>query len=270
MNEWVPQTNIKGPIGPIGPIGPPGPGVVFKGSVPSEGDLPAGASPGDMYITEDTDTQYVWDGTTWIAGTSLTGPPGHRAIPVRQHGAGRPVPPARCQVRKATRATRATPATLARRAIPVPPTRLAIGTVTTVAPGGAATSTITGTSPNQTLNLGIPSGLQGATGSTGPQGNPGADGATIPPATVTPLMDGTGAVGTTTKYAREDHRHPTDTSRAASTHTHAQADVTNLVTDLAAKAPLASPTFTGDPKAPTPSPATTTRRLRQPRSSPPR
>jgi hypothetical protein len=34
-------------------------------------------------------------------------------------------------------------------------------------------------------------------------------------------MDGTAAVGTTTKYAREDHRHPTDTTRAASTHTHA-------------------------------------------------
>ena len=31
-----------------------------------------------------------------------------------------------------------------------------------------------------------------------------------------------------------------------------QSDVTNLVSDLAAKAPLASPTFTGDPKAPTP------------------
>jgi len=32
----------------------------------------------------------------------------------------------------------------------------------------------------------------------------------------------------------------------------AESDVTNLVTDLAAKAPLASPVFTGDPKAPTP------------------
>jgi hypothetical protein len=31
------------------------------------------------------------------------------------------------------------------------------------------------------------------------------------PATVAPLMDGAAAVGTTTKYAREDHRHPTDT-----------------------------------------------------------
>jgi hypothetical protein len=45
-----------------------------------------------------------------------------------------------------------------------------------------------------------------------------------------PLMDGTVAVGTSLKYAREDHRHPTDTSRA----------------------PLNSPAFTGNPIAPTP------------------
>jgi hypothetical protein len=51
------------------------------------------------------------------------------------------------------------------------------------------------------------------------------------PATALPLMDATPAlVGTTIKYAREDHVHPTDTTRAA----------------------LVSPIFTGDPQAPTP------------------
>lgn len=45
----------------------------------------------------------------------------------------------------------------------------------------------------------------------------------------TPLMDNTASVGTSLKYARQDHAHPTDTSRA----------------------PLASPTFTGIPAAPT-------------------
>ncbi len=44
-----------------------------------------------------------------------------------------------------------------------------------------------------------------------------------------PLADGTAAIGTSTRYARADHVHPTDTSRAA----------------------LASPTFTGTPAAPT-------------------
>lgn len=39
-------------------------------------------------------------------------------------------------------------------------------------------------------------------------------------ASATPLMDGTAAVGTSTKYAREDHVHPVDTSRAAASHTH--------------------------------------------------
>jgi hypothetical protein len=52
------------------------------------------------------------------------------------------------------------------------------------------------------------------------------------PATVPPIMDGAAAVGVATKYAREDHVHPSDTSRA----------------------PLASPVFTGNPTAPTPSP----------------
>jgi len=39
--------------------------------------------------------------------------------------------------------------------------------------------------------------------------------ATVAPATVAPLINGTAAVGTTTKYAREDHIHPTDTTRVA-------------------------------------------------------
>ena len=37
--------------------------------------------------------------------------------------------------------------------------------------------------------------------------------------TETPLMDGTAAVGTSTKYAREDHVHPSDTSRVPTSRT---------------------------------------------------
>ena len=88
-------------------------------------------------------------------------------------------------------------------------------------------------------------GATGATGQTGPAGQGIASGGTTgqvlakksntdydtewinqsggaDPATSTPLMDGTAAVGTATKYAREDHVHPTDTSRASAT------DLTNL------------------------------------------
>ena len=59
------------------------------------------------------------------------------------------------------------------------------------------------------------------------------------PATVPPLMDGVAAVGVATKYAREDHVHPGDTARA----------------------PLASPTFTGTPAAPTASVGTNTTQI---------
>lgn len=52
-----------------------------------------------------------------------------------------------------------------------------------------------------------------------------------------PKMDGTAAVGTSTDYARADHVHPTDTSRAAASHTHAIADVTGLQTALDGKQP---------------------------------
>ena len=40
-------------------------------------------------------------------------------------------------------------------------------------------------------------------------------GSSVDPATATPLMDGTGAVGTSAKYAREDHVHPSDTNKQA-------------------------------------------------------
>ena len=51
----------------------------------------------------------------------------------------------------------------------------------------------------------------------------------------TPIVDGTAAVGTSLRYARQDHVHGTDTTRA----------------------PLASPTFTGTPTLPTGTIATT-------------
>lgn len=40
----------------------------------------------------------------------------------------------------------------------------------------------------------------------------------VVPASETPVMDGTGAVGTSVKYAREDHVHPSDTSKAPTNH----------------------------------------------------
>jgi hypothetical protein len=54
-----------------------------------------------------------------------------------------------------------------------------------------------------------------------------------------PGMDGTAAVGSSTRFARADHIHPTDTSRA----------------------PLASPALTGTPTAPTPANGTNTTQI---------
>lgn len=54
-----------------------------------------------------------------------------------------------------------------------------------------------------------------------------------------PIINGTAAAGTSTRFARQDHVHPTDTSRAA----------------------LASPTFTGTPAAPTATADTNTTQL---------
>lgn len=49
---------------------------------------------------------------------------------------------------------------------------------------------------------------------TSVNGNTGAVVLSIPSvATATPLMDGTAAVGTATKYAREDHKHPSDMTK---------------------------------------------------------
>jgi len=57
-------------------------------------------------------------------------------------------------------------------------------------------------------------------------------------------------------------------AKAAAVHTHAQSDITSLVADLAAivasialKAPIASPTFTGTPAAPTAAAATDTTQI---------
>ena len=47
---------------------------------------------------------------------------------------------------------------------------------------------------------------------------PLTEGTVVYPATENPVMDGTAAVGTSAKYAREDHVHPTDTSRAPTSH----------------------------------------------------
>lgn len=54
-----------------------------------------------------------------------------------------------------------------------------------------------------------------------------AAGSSVSPATDTPEMDGTAAVGTSVKYAREDHVHPSDTSKADAATTLAGYGITD-------------------------------------------
>jgi len=79
--DWAKTGNIRGPTGATGPQGPPGAGQIFKGQVPSYADLPTGATPGDSYVTTDTGHLWVWDGTQWIDGGSVVGPPGPQGPP---------------------------------------------------------------------------------------------------------------------------------------------------------------------------------------------
>ena len=78
-------------------------------------------------------------------------------------------------------------------------------------------------------------------------------------ATVAPLVNGSAAVGTSLLYARQDHVHPTDTTRAPL----ASPTFTGVVTipagaSISGFAPLASPSFTGVPLVPTAAAGTNT------------
>jgi hypothetical protein len=63
-----------GPPGPRGEQGIPGQGFDFKGTVPTAMDLPRHASIGDVWITENNDESWYWDGRRWISMGFL--PPG--------------------------------------------------------------------------------------------------------------------------------------------------------------------------------------------------
>jgi len=66
----------QGPEGEQGPQGAAGTGIQFRGSVPTETDLPATAAPGDAFIVEEDDSFWIYDGTAWVSGGSIQGPPG--------------------------------------------------------------------------------------------------------------------------------------------------------------------------------------------------
>lgn len=87
---------IQGPIGPQGEQGPQGStgsGILFKGSVPTDADLPAsGNAIGDAWLVEADDSLWIWDGTQWVSGGSIQGPQGIQG-PMGPQGEQGPVGP---------------------------------------------------------------------------------------------------------------------------------------------------------------------------------
>ena len=92
---WTKTGNIKGPQGPQGPQGTQGvagtpgtagadgaqgaagTGITFKGSVAAVGNLPpSGNTQGDAYLVQTDDSLHIWNGSAWISGGSIQGPPG--------------------------------------------------------------------------------------------------------------------------------------------------------------------------------------------------
>jgi hypothetical protein len=68
---------VQGPVGPTGPQGSTGTGILMKGEVATVAALPpTGNVQGDAYIVQADDSLHIWNGTAWISGGSIQGPPG--------------------------------------------------------------------------------------------------------------------------------------------------------------------------------------------------
>lgn len=78
------------------------------------------------------------------------------------------------------------------------------------------------------------------------------------PGAISPAVDGTAAAGLSTLYARQDHVHPTDGSRYASTNPSGYQTAANVSASLGPYALLASPALSGVPTAPTATAGTAT------------
>ena len=130
---------VKGAGGLRGVQGPAGAGLEISGSVATYADLPWQLTiydAGKAYFVQADGLLYIWTGERWPAegeGAQFQGPQGIRG----QAGAD---------------------------GAPGPANTLTIGTVTT---GASAEATITGTSPNQVLNLTLPQGPAGQDGRDG-------------------------------------------------------------------------------------------------------
>ena len=243
-------SGTQGPQGPQGPAGPTGAtGATGPAGAAGQG-VPVGGTTGQVLAkTSATDYDTEWVDQTGGGAGSVSSDDITDATVV-----GKAV-------------LTATDAAAARSAIGAGTSSLALGTTSTTALAGDTAI------PNSPDDIGAATTAQGALADTAVQP---ADLATVATTgaytdlTGTPTIpdsaDDIGAVPTTrtvnSKALSADITlSASDVGAAATTHTHAESDVTGLTSDLAAKAPLASPTFTGTPAAPTATAGTNTTQL---------
>jgi hypothetical protein len=165
----------------------------MKGSVATSSALPAtGNTQGDAYIVSADDSLWIWNGSQWISGGSIQGPPGAQGPAGAQGVAGAPGQ-AGAQGLKGD----------------------------TGAPGGQGPQGPTGAAGTQ--------GVQGPPGPTAVSANAGntatlgSDNLIFVPlapaaSNAIPAMDGTGSAGSANAWSRGDHVHQTDTSRYAASN----------------------------------------------------
>jgi len=147
------EQGIEGPAGDAGPAGPKG-DAGLTGAAGAKGDVGLTGPKGDQGI-QGVQGLAGPTGATGSAGakgdkgdTGSTGPQGSIGLTGPQGPVGATGPAGSTGAQGATGTTGATG----------PANSLAIGTVSTISAGGLATASITGTSPSQVLNLGLPRG----------------------------------------------------------------------------------------------------------------
>ncbi|MFM9108610.1 MAG: tail fiber domain-containing protein [Chloroflexota bacterium] len=152
-NQWNNAGNLTGPTGAAGPTGSAGEPMVIRGSVASQGQLPASGNAGDGYIDSSTGDIYTWDpdGAQWVDGgrivghTGPTGPTGSGATgPTGVTGYDGPTGPSGAGATGATGATGRTGPTGPTGAGATGPTGVAGSTGPTGGGGGGSPAAPTG------------------------------------------------------------------------------------------------------------------------------